>query len=147
MNKNQKGAWITLGIALYSIGSCSIIYFRLFVLKKPSTWFQFLSGIGGLILCIVLSILFLRKKQSPVEVETDERDKNIMKRAVLPCAISVGVGLAAVSAIPQLVVGTDGSIPVWVIPIMNLGVAFAATLVYTVAVLVQYGWGGKEMVR
>ena len=144
MNKNQKSMLIVLGLALYGIGFDSILFFRLFVLKKPPTWFQMLLGIGGLVLCIVLSILFLRKKQSPVEVETDERDKQIMKRAVLPCAISVGVGLAAVSAIPQLVVGTDGSIPVWLLPIMNVGVALVAALVFTVAVLVQYGWGGKN---
>ena len=143
MNKNQKGAWITLGAVLYSIAFGSIPYFRLFVLKKPPTKFQVLLFVGGLVLYIVLSILFLRKKQSPVEVEADERDEAIMKRAVLPCAISVGIGLAAVSAIPQLVVGIDGLIPAWVIPIMNLGVAFAATLVYTVVVLVQYGRSGQ----
>ena len=139
MNKNQKGAWITLGIVLYSIVYSSITYFRLFVLKKPPTKFQVLLFLGSLVLYIVLSFLFLRKKQSPVEVETDERDKRIMKKALLPCLISVGVCLAAVSGIPQLIVGTDGSIPVWLLPIMHIVVLFVAILVYSITVLVLYG--------
>ncbi len=143
MNKTQKGAWFSLFTAMFCIGLVSYGGIRIFVFKSMPGLFAVLWTLGIYFVFMVISMFFLRKKQSPAEVEADERDKQIMKRAVLACFISIWVFLAAISVIPRLIVGIDGSIPVWLIPIMNLGVLFAAMLVYSVAVLVQYGWSGK----
>ena len=144
MNRTQKGAWIGMVGMLFSIALIPFAFLKIFVLRGiPARFMQFLAG-GGAILYFVWIILFLRQKQSPVEVEADERDKLINRRAMLASFVSVWVCLAAVSVIPRLVVGIDGLIPAWVITIMNLGIMFVATLVYSVAVLVQYGWGGKN---
>ena len=139
MNTTQKGAWIGLVGVLFSIALIPFAFLKIYVLRGiPARFVQFLV-IGGGILYFIWIILFLRQKQSPVEVEADERDKLIMKRAVLACFVSVWVCLTAVSVIPRWFVGIDGLIPAWVITIMNLGVVFVATLIYSVAVLVQYG--------
>jgi hypothetical protein len=52
--------------------------------------------------------------------------------------------LFAASIIPSFVAGDAGSIPVCLLPIINLGVFIIVMLVYSTAVLVQYGWGIKE---
>jgi hypothetical protein len=143
MNKTQKGAWFSLFAALFCIGLVSYGGVRIFVFKSMPGCLGVFWTLGIFCVFMVISMFFLRKKQSPVEVEADERDKLIIKRAMLASFISVWVLLGAESLIPRLIVGIDGSIPVWVIPIMNLGVMFVATLVYSVAVLVQYGWSGK----
>ena len=68
----------------------------------------------------------------------------IKKRAVLASFVSVWILLAAATAIPQFVIGTGGTIAVWLLTFINLGVLLGALLVYTVAILVQYGNGGKD---
>ena len=93
---------------------------------------------------IAASIIFLRKKQSPAEPDFDERDNLIKKRAVLASFVSVWLLLAATTIIPRLIVGQDGSIPVWTLPLINLGVFLIAMLVYSVAILIQYGLGGEK---
>ena len=50
----------------------------------------------------------------------------------------------AASVIPQLFVGLDGTIPVWLLPIVTVSLLYPVLLVYSIAVLVQYGLGGKE---
>ena len=144
MNRTQKGACVSLVGTLFSMTIISVTFFRIFVLNVFPARFEAFLAVVGCILCVVLFIPFMRKKQSPVEVEADERDKLIIKRAMLASFISVWVLLGAESLIPRLIVGIDGSIPVWLIPIMNLGVMFVATLVYSLVVLVQYSWGGKN---
>ena len=139
MNRTQKGAWIGLVGALFSIAIISFAFFKLFVLKKFPVRFEAFLAVGGLLLYVVLLILFLRQKQSPAEVEADERDKLIIRKAAIASFVSVWFCLAALSVVPRWITGIDGSIPVWMLPIMNLGVMFAAMLVYSIAVLIQYG--------
>ncbi|MHC4619338.1 MAG: hypothetical protein ACYTEQ_16455 [Planctomycetota bacterium] len=85
----------------------------------------------------------MRRKQSPTEVDTDERDRLIKYRAVVACFVSVWVLLATASAIPSFVIGAKGSIPVWLLVFINVGVLLISMLVYCAAILVQYGRPGK----
>jgi hypothetical protein len=97
------------------------------------------------VFCMLLaaSIVLSRRKQSPAEVESDERDRLIKYRAVAACFVSVWVLLAAATIIPRFVVGIRGAIPVWLLAFINLGVLLGALLVYSAAVLLQYGPGQK----
>jgi len=88
--------------------------------------------------------VWLRIKQSRAEVDSDEGDDLIKKRAVLVSFTSVWILLFAATIIPWFAVGQDGSIPVCLLPIINFGVFLIVALVHSVAVLVQYGWGGKD---
>ncbi len=91
-----------------------------------------------------MAAVWLRIKQSPAEVNSDERDELIKKRAVLVSFASVWILLIAATIIPWFAVGQDGSIPVCLLPIINFGVFLIVMLVHSIAVLVQYGWGGKD---
>jgi len=91
-----------------------------------------------------ISAVLLRIKQSRAEVDFDERDNSIKKNAVLVSFVSLWVLLFAASIIPGFVAGDAGSIPVCLLPIINFGVFLIVMLVYSVAILVQYGWEIKE---
>jgi len=149
MNKTQKGALFSLVnfllLIIFSIHSIKIIR-NIFsfggypnALKIVLFWAFLIFGFMGL-----SAFLLYRKKQSCAEVGSDERDGLIKKRAVLVCFISVWILLISSYAVLWRIVGLDGSIPICILPLIYLGVFFAAMLVYNVTVLVQYGWGGKD---
>lgn len=98
MNKTQKGAWFSLFAALFCIGLVSYGGIRIFVFKSMPGLFGVFWLLGVFCVFMVISMFFLRKKQSPAEVEADERDKLINRRAMLASFVSVWVCLAAGSA-------------------------------------------------
>ena len=144
MNRTQKTAWLNvsgflMGTTLLSYPLIMILAFRrlpnrivvavlLLVFAAQSGWWIFL----------------LRKKQSPAEPEADERDKVIMRNAVLISFVSTWLLLAVVTLIPMLLLGSAGSLPVFLLPLINMGVFSLAGLVYFAAVLVQYRRGGEH---
>jgi hypothetical protein len=93
---------------------------------------------------IVVTWICILRKQSPKEVDSDERDKLIKSRAVLIGFVSVWILLAAVSIALWLILGLDGAIPVWLLSIINLCVFSVVALIFQIAVLIQYGWRGKD---
>lgn len=143
MNKTQKGAWFNLAGALLCIAIIIWVIIEFVILRRIPEGFLRDWSLIAFCLLMVIATIFLRRKQSPAEVEVDERDNLIKHRAVIASFVSVWVLLAAVTIIPRFVVGIEGSIPVWLLAFMNLGVLFGALLVYSVAVLVQYGRGGE----
>ena len=144
MNKTQKTAWFNLASALLCIAISVWVAVEILVLHRIPEGIIRFWPVPVFCLFMAVSIILLRRRQSPAEVDSDERDNLIKKRAVIASFVSVWVLLAAASAIPRFVVGVKGSIPVWLLAFINLGVLLIAMLVYSVAVLVQYGWGGKD---
>ncbi len=149
MNKTQKGALFSLSnfllLIIFSVHSTKIVR-DLFspegypnALKVLLFWAFLIFGF-----MVLSAFLLYRRKQSSTEVESDERDDLIKKRAALICFISVWFLLITSYAILWHIVGLDGSIPLCILPLIYLGVFLAAMLVYNVAVLVQYGWGDKN---
>jgi len=52
--------------------------------------------------------------------------------------------LIGATVIPWFAIGQDGSIPVYLLPIINFGIFLIVMLTYSTAILVQYGrWGAK----
>ena len=143
MNKTQKGAWFTFGVAILLLTFGLIIFTQMFADGATSIT---LVRIWSLVILFFMGIsaVLLRIKQSRAEVDFDERDNSIKKNAVLVSFISLWVLLFAASIIPSFVAGDAGSIPVCLLPIINLGVFLIVMLVYSTAILVQYGWGIKE---
>ena len=144
MNKTQKGAWFSLAAGLTCIASFGYIFVQFFVLRKQPG----LTGVWPLLVAygvlLGVPIIFLRKKQSPREVDKDERDGLIEKRAVIAAFVSIWILLFAATIIPRFIVGLDGSIPVWSLAFINVGILLIVLFVYSIAVLVQYGKGGKS---
>ncbi len=143
MNKTQKGAWFTFGVAILLLTFGLIIFTQMFADGATSIT---LVRIWSLVILFFMGIsaVLLRVKQRRAEMDFDERDNSIKKNAVLVSFISLWILLFAASIIPSFVAGDAGSIPVCLLPIINLGVFLIVMLVYSVAVLVQYGWGIKE---
>lgn len=140
MNKTQKGAWFTLGIAVLLLIFGAIIFTSLFTpggrlagtkLVKAWSWL--------IILFIVASLFFIRRKQSPAEPDSDERDNNIKKNALTITFIALCISLFITGIIPAIVAGDQGLIPVCLLPVINLGVFLAAMFVYSASILIQYG--------
>ena len=145
MNKTQKSAIFCLVTFLFCITILAYTFISIFIFKLwPPGFYGKYWSLGAYIAIAVASVTFLRKKQSPSEPDFDERDDLIKKRAVLVSFVSVGILLAAACIIPRFIVGETGAIPVYVLTFINLGIFMIAMLVYNVAVLIQYGRGGKR---
>ncbi len=145
MNKTQKSAIFSLVAFLFAAGVMAYPFISIFILKTWPT--GFLAKYWSVIVFIavaVASVAFLRKKQSAAEPDFDERDELIKKRAVLVSFISVWPLLIAATVIPRFILGETGLIPVYLLPFINLGIFIIAMLVYSVAILVQYGRGGRD---
>ena len=145
MNRTQKGAWFTLGL------SGLLVLCLAFVLRSMFIPGDRLAGVGLargwswlVLLFTVVSLLFVFRKQSPAEPAADERDHLIKRNAVLASFISVWILLTVEAVLPSTLVDDRGSIPLAALPIINAAVLFAALLVYSVAVLVQYGRGVRN---
>jgi uncharacterized membrane-anchored protein len=145
MNRTQKGAWFTLGI-----GSL-LILFLAFVLRSMFVPGDRLAGVGLVrgwswlvLLFTTVSLFFVFRRQSPAEPAADERDRLIKRNAVLAAFISVWILLAVEAVLPPTLVGDCGAIPVAAIPIINAAILFMTMLVYSAAVLVQYGRGVRN---
>ncbi len=144
MNKTQKGAWFNMAGVLIYMGVFVGLYIRLFVVKKMPTNFGAFWVLLGFFLLTGLTLYAVQKKQSPHEVDKDERDSLIEKRAVIAAFVSIWILLFAATMIPRFIVGLDGSVPVWSLAFINVGILLIVLFVYSIAVLVQYGKGGKS---
>jgi hypothetical protein len=104
-------------------------------LVKVWIWIILIVSVGGAV--------FVHFKRRTPEVDNDERDRYIKKNAILVSFVSLWVLLFASSLIPGFITGDMGSIPVPLLPIINMGVFLIAMLVYSMAVMFQYGWRNK----
>jgi hypothetical protein len=143
MNKTQKGAWLNVITFLFVL--VLVVYFiiQMGIRHRLPELIFVLIWVPIFILVMIVGLFFICRKQSPTEPDFDERDRLIEHRAVLAAFVSVWVTLAAESIIPKFIVGSDGSLPVWLLPIMNGCLFIIVWLVYSIAVLVQYGFRGK----
>jgi len=144
MNKTQKGAWFTLGVAILLIVFGAIIYGGMFAPGSRT------AGTGLVKVWIWLILVFLAGgaalvhwKRRPSEVDFDERDSNVKKNAVLVAFVALWILLFAASIIPSFVAGDAGSIPVCLLPIINISVFLIVMLVYSFAILLQYALAAK----
>lgn len=144
MNKTQKTAWVSLAMTVLLIAFSIrwiIMAFTATAIPK-STLLLWLSLFGAI---AALGFILFRKKQSPAEVDFDERDKLIKRKAVQISYISLWVLLIAASLVASTIVGDAESIPVSALPLVLFLIFLIVTLVWSVAILVQSGWGSKEV--
>lgn len=146
MNSTQKSGWLLL--LAFLLGAVTFAYVgSVFVFGRipPRPFSQIVVGsvgLGGFML-LGLTILLLTRRQSRAEPEADERDKAIMAKAAAISFAGSWLLLAAVVLILGITLGQTGTIPVYLLTVILLGVAVATMLIYGVAILVQYGRAGK----
>jgi len=143
MNKTQKGAWFSIVSGLLALSIASYLTIQIGIRHKTPEGIGRYIWLPAFMLIMGIGIYFLRKKQSPAEPDSDERDNQIKHRAVLVAFISVIPLFLTASVIPQFFVGLDGSIPVWSLPIVTVLLFYIILLAYSIAVLIQYGRTGK----
>ena len=144
MNKTQKGAWFTLGVAILLIVFGAIIYAGMFAPGGRRAGLGLIKVWSGFILVFLAGgVAFVHWKRKLSNVNFDERDNSVRKNAVLVAFVGLWILLFAASIIPSFVAGDEGSIQVCLLPIINIGVFLIVMLIYSLAVLVQYGWGNK----
>ncbi len=139
MNRAQKNALGGLIFLLSTFTMMSYVFFRIFVLKKTPVGFagRFLP-LAVVILVSGTLLVWTLKRQSPREVKEDERDKLIDNRAAMAAFISALIVFLAISGIPRLILGDNGCIPAWSLPLINLGAFIIVAMIYFAAILVQY---------
>jgi hypothetical protein len=139
MNRTQKAACFNLvgGILMLAFGICIMIGMFSAVFELPKIA-KFWSAI--ILLYMIVSVILIRKKQSPAEPQADERDKQIQKTAVLVSFVAVWILLYIASVAACMIFEEDGygTMPVALLPIINLGVFLAAMIIYSAAILIQY---------
>ena len=144
MNRTQKAAWINLAIGFFYFIVFAWFGIELFALRRfPGPIGRFWP-FAGFVVILAATFISLHKKQSPQEVDRDERDDLITKRAFVASFVTMWVLLAGECLIPQLLIGTEGSIPVWALGLINVCIILTILLVYNIAVLIQYGRGSKD---
>jgi len=144
MNKTQKGAWFTLGVAILLIVFGAIVFTGMFA-PGSRTAGTGLVKVWCRVIMVFLAggVALVYWRRNPSEVDFDERDNSVRKNAVLAAFVGLWVLLFATSIIPSFVAGDTGSIQVCLLPIINIGVFVVVMLIYSVAILVQYCLGGE----
>ena len=145
MNRTQKGAWFTLAVAILLLVFGAIIYAAMFAPGSMTAGTELVKVWGWIILVFLAGgAALVHWKRRPSGVDFDERDNAVKKNAVLVAFVGLWIVLFAAGIVPSFVAGDEGSIPVCLLPVINIGVFLIVMLIYSVAVLVQYCWGDKE---
>ena len=143
MNKTQKSALfvlvITIVLLVFSI-TLSIVWFSNVSSVRQIPLFLFFLTFG----LMGLSIIFLKKKQSPSEVDYDERDVTIKRKAIVASYVTLWLLVLIVFTAPASIIGAQEFIPVIFLPIAPFPMFIIVMLVYSLTILIQYGRRGKD---
>ena len=141
MNRLQKIAWFNLIVLLVSLaltGAAVGILAVIIGMPRALGGCGFL-GISGL---LGLAPILFRKKQG--QPELDERDLLIFRRASIVAYSIFWVYFTFACMAPWLILDQGATIRVVMLPVMLAGGFVIVQLIQSIAVLVQYGRGGKD---
>ena len=150
MNKSQKETMVVLILSmillLFSI-TLAIAWFSYEpILEIPPLFFFMLT-----FLVMGLSVILLRRKQSPSEVDYDERDVAIKQKAIFASYITLWILVFTLST--AWVVNAEHGIfakpdvqkmVMFSPPIVVFLMYLIVKIVYSLTILTQYGRGGKH---
>ena len=141
MNRAQKIAWsLVITILLAFIVSCiavAILYVKVGMPKALAAFsFMGIAGLAG------FSPLIFKKDKG--KVTFDERDRLIKRNAALAGFGASYLVMGAACMIPFHVLGPKASISVAWLPYIFGGAGVSLFFVHSVAILIQYGWKGKD---
>lgn len=139
MNREQKRAWaivISMSLALMLAVVAGVLH--LLDLGSP----RLLVGVAAVVQGTGVVLCF-RVKADPGAVTSDERDKQIEKNAYLAGFGAVYLFVIVASFAPIAVLGEKASIRVTWLPGLLVGAGLCQAYAMCVAILVQYGRGGK----
>ncbi len=140
MNRYQKLAWWNLIVITFTI-----------IITTAAIAIEFhIRGYSELGLYFIAPLVLLRfnpflckKPQSEGGVVSDERDSFIVKRAVSFAYTTFWIVFFLSSFLLFIFLGPRSSVPTITLPLMAFGGALFMKIVFSVAILVQYGRGNK----
>ena len=137
MNKAQKCAWFNLIVTLILLVLHGVAFVLILLRGRMP---QGLNEIGCLIIALLIGILAVgfRRKQKLTESDFDERDRAVAKKALTAAFVSLWALLIGCWAIACLLVGFEGTVSVYVLPVAIYACFIIVMLIHSVAVLVQY---------
>jgi hypothetical protein len=143
INKTQKQALVVLGLTFLLLPFIVDSFAgTLSVERKPPgsdwLWFLLIFALMG------APAFFFGKKQGTARPALDERGRVIKRRAALAGFTASCLFVILSFMVPFTVLGSKVSISVSWLPHIFGGVFVTYMAVWSVAILVQYGWGGKE---
>ena len=137
MNRTQKGALYGVMLSLLLAG---IVIFDLLDTVVGWPMKLLVSAVwGGLLL---VPIYLIERKKDQREVDMDERDKRIIKRALLASFILLAVMLGVAYTAAFFIFGLKGSMSITMdeLSAVIYIVLVIFVLVLSLSVLIQYGW-------
>ncbi|MCP4710747.1 MAG: hypothetical protein GY869_19145 [Planctomycetes bacterium] len=141
MNRYQKLQWFNLIVITATIIITSTAIAIEFHIRGYSTIGPWFVAIAAL---LRLNPFLFKKPQGPNEVVCDERDSFIIKRALSFAYTSFWIVFVVSCFLLFLIIGPRSSVPTITLPMMAIGGALYIKIVCSVAILVQYGRGGKD---
>jgi uncharacterized membrane-anchored protein len=140
MNRTQKEAWMHVAISiLCSLGFISMA-FTTKIAPHP------LYSIVLIVLTLITmssSFIFLRRKQSPAEVDYDERDAEIKRKAIFVSHITLWILLIFGCITSLLIFGQEKTFVIGILPLALFATAIIEAFAYGLTILIQYGWRGN----
>jgi len=136
MNSAQEFArsnLIIIGLTLTLTGTTALLF-------APQRGIP-LMGLLGL---LGISNAVFRKKRRQDGTNFDERDRLIYESSLTAAHCVFWPFFAAACMVPWFITGSSSLIPVYVLPIMLGSGGALVVVVQSVAILIQYGWGGKD---
>jgi len=101
-----------------------------------------LCCLDGIVLAMD-SLTIQQKMRRKNKVTFDERDEIIHKKAALAGYIGVWLYFVTACVVPWWLVGPKGTVSANILPIILIGGIIAFSIVQSLAILIQYGLGGK----
>ena len=141
MNRYQKIAWFNLIVITVTIIITSTAIAIEFHMRGYSTigpWF------AAILALLRFNPFLFKKPQGRDKVVCDERDNFIIKRAVSFAYTTFWIVFILSCFLLWYFIGPRNSVPTITLPLMALGGGLFMKIVCSMAILVQYGWGGKD---
>lgn len=141
MNRIHKISWVVvisisaaLIVSLVAIG----VAYRYVGMPRALLGFSFmgLAGLGG------LAPLFIRKDPGPVVA--DERDQLFLRRAAIAGFATAYLFVGIACMVPFFALGPSAMIRVAWLPAIFMGAGLCHYFMYSLAILIQYGRGGRD---
>jgi len=143
MNRSQKIARFNLIVMLIAFGlSALAVGILYFVIDLPMR--RAVSGLGLLGIWGLMGLSPKLFKKGPDEVDFDERDLLIQRKAALGAYAIFWCLFVLAAMIPFFVLGPDGKVSVKYLAAMVFGGMTVVTLVQSIVTLEQYGWRNKD---
>jgi len=140
MNKTQKSSWA--GLVL--VGFLLLIPAVDLVEKSLGLLLTHVAGYAVGIPLMLLLIYLIRKIEIRPGVNFDERDKLIIKKAIITAFTTVSIVLLAWYVLTLFFLGDRGFVSVSTLPVVVYAASVLFVFVCCIAVLIQYKMGGAS---